>query len=126
MTKPVRLITCLNTIFRNNSSRLYRHLDTCNNINTFLASPFIPITVNLTLVFYNLEGINISKHRKRKLAILLCHRIHTNHLASLNNNQKVTYLFLQRQLERPIQFAEVCCCMRQHLALKQINGACCH
>lgn len=35
--KTVRLITCINTIFRSNSSELYfnRYLDVCNNINAF-------------------------------------------------------------------------------------------
>lgn len=61
LTKPVRLITCTSAIFRNNSSRFYRRLGAYNNIDTFEASPLLPITANLSLVFYSLGRINKNK-----------------------------------------------------------------
>lgn len=60
---------------------------------------------------------------KKELDMLICPQIHTNRFASLHKNQKVPVQHawvLWIWLDQAIQFAEVCCCMRQHFAVKQM------
>lgn len=88
LTKPLRLITCLTAIFRNNSSRLYRHLGAYNNTNLWsLLSP--PHHSQSCFSLLQLGKNSSVEANKARTGCADKSQTHRSHLASLNKQQKV-------------------------------------